>query len=45
MIAAYFQDHMVNAEDRGLRFNRYQLMADLTAAILRVFDPRQVVNK
>ena len=45
MIAAYFQDHMVNAEDRGLRFNRYQLMADLTTAILSVFDPRQVVNK
>lgn len=45
LIATYFEENMVNAEDEALRFNRYQLMHHLTQSILKIFDPRLLVMK
>lgn len=44
-IDRYFEENMVNCEDQAIRFNRYQLMYDLTELILNIFDPRNIVIK
>lgn len=44
-IAAYFDQHMVNAENENIRYNRYQMMGQLTQMILRLLDPRVIVYK
>lgn len=45
IISEYFEENMVNADDESLRFNRYQLMYQLTQAIIQIFDPRKLVTK
>ncbi|MBG9980097.1 glycine--tRNA ligase subunit beta [Facklamia lactis] len=45
IIAKYFEEHMINADDETICFNRYQLMFQLTQLILDLFDPRMIVSK
>ncbi|MGX7108226.1 glycine--tRNA ligase subunit beta [Facklamia miroungae] len=45
IIASYLESHMVNSDQEALRYNRYQMMYQLTEIILSLMDPRKVVHK